>query len=56
MALLSCCFHHPTVAGSTVKPASKELKDIADRRDLSSPAHAVDVAAVAESNWRWWLP
>ena len=34
----------------------QELKDIADRRDLASPAHAVDVDAVAESNWRWWLP
>lgn len=33
-----------------------ELQVIADRRDLASPAHAVDVDAVDASMWRRWLP
>ena len=33
-----------------------ELQAIADRRDLASPAHAVDVDQVLASEWRRWLP
>ncbi len=33
----------------------RELRDIADRRDLARPAHAVDVDAVAQSNAPWWF-
>jgi hypothetical protein len=33
-----------------------ELKEIADRRDLSAPSHAVDVDQVMASDWRRWLP
>lgn len=33
-----------------------ELKDLADRRDLSAPSHAVDVDQVMASDWRRWLP
>lgn len=33
-----------------------ELQAIADRRDLASPAHAVDVEQVQASEWRRWLP
>lgn len=31
-----------------------ELRDIADRRNLSSPAHAVDMDAVGMESWRLW--
>jgi hypothetical protein len=33
-----------------------ELREIADRRDLSAPSHAVDIEAVEASDWRRWLP
>ena len=33
-----------------------ELRMLADRRDLASPAHAVDMDAVNEADLRWWLP
>jgi hypothetical protein len=33
-----------------------ELRLIADRRDLASPAHAVDMDAVDTADLRWWLP
>ena len=33
-----------------------ELQAIADRRDLASPAHAVDMDLVEATLWRRWLP
>ncbi len=33
----------------------RELQDIADRRDLARPAHAVDVEAISASNQPWWF-
>lgn len=33
-----------------------ELKELADRRDLSAPSHAVDVDQVEASDWSRWLP
>jgi hypothetical protein len=33
----------------------RELQDLADRRDLARPAHAVDVEAISASNQPWWF-